>query len=116
MPLDALNLYDSTKEQIPIANQSLIVIDFATLDLKQSQVDLFTQKKKERKKKKAKAKKGRKKRKKENSNYWEKEYQNCKANKHELLLFIRKPKSYKLHSQSETCSSHTTHIRNVNSC
>ena len=51
MPLDALNRYDSTKEQIPIANQSLIVIDFATLDLKQSQVDLFTQKKKERKKK-----------------------------------------------------------------
>ena len=56
MPLDALNLYDSTKEQIPIANQSLIVIDFATLDLKQSQVDLFTQKKKERKKKKSKSK------------------------------------------------------------
>ena len=56
MPLDALNLYDSTKEQIPIANQSLIVIDFATLDLKQSQVDLFTQKKKERKKKKRRSK------------------------------------------------------------
>ena len=65
MPLDALNLYDSTKEQIPIANQSLIVIDFATLDLKQSQVDLFTQKKKERKKKKQKQRKeGRKERKK----------------------------------------------------
>ena len=102
-----MNLYDSTKEPLPIANQSLIVIDFATLDLKQSQVDLFTQKKKERKKKEAKAKKGRKKRKKENSNYWEKEYQNCKAKKHELL-FIRKHKSYELHSQSEICSSQHT--------
>lgn len=40
----------STKEPSPIANQSLTVIDFATLDLKQSQVDLFTQKKKEKKK------------------------------------------------------------------
>lgn len=111
-----MNLYDSTKEPSSIANQSLIVIDFATLDLKQSPVDLFTQKKKERKKKKQKQRKeGRKKRKKENSNYWEKEYQNCKANKHELL-FIRKHKSYELHSQSEICSSHTTHIRNVNSC
>ena len=51
-----MNLYDSTKEPLPIANQSLIVIDFATLDLKQSQVDLFTQKKKERKKKRSKSK------------------------------------------------------------
>ena len=65
MPWDALNLCDSTKEPSPRANQSLVVIDFATWDLKQSQVDLFTQKKKERKKKKAaKGKEGRKERKK----------------------------------------------------
>lgn len=39
------------------------------LNLKQSEVDLFTKKKKKKKK-----------RKEENSCYWEKEYQNCKAN------------------------------------
>lgn len=83
-----MNLYDSTKES-SIANQSLVVIDF--LNLKQSWVDLFTQKKE--KKKKAKGRKEGRKKRERKFKLLQKEYQNCTIKQTLELLFIRSEKS-----------------------
>lgn len=99
-----MNLYDSTKESSPIANQSLVVIDFCYLRLKTIMGGFIhpPKKRKNERKKQKERKEGRKKRKKGDSNYW----------KRNTRIVQQTDMNYSS-SESESPMSHTHKVRSV---